>query len=227
MREWTDEEKRLVDSALSAIRPRIDEMRLPWPETIYLIKTSGNEEGGAAYTRGSAIVLPETELAQVPKDSLSKMLSHELFHVLTRKNPALKITTPDAPKNDHCIRLQVAGVPTWAMPILFSRTSRYDTSRGGEFFDYLQFKFLLVEGKDSIAPVIATYDDANIRLVGLNEVSGFFEQIGRNTNYVIHPEEILADNFALLVAGGRVVPSPDVLRKMKETLLPAESSVPR
>jgi hypothetical protein len=54
------------------------------------------------------------------------------------------------------------------------------------------------------------------RLLPLQAVSNFFEQVGKNTEYVIHPEEILADNFALLVlGGGSNTPSPEVLRKMK------------
>lgn len=50
------------------------------------------------------------------------------------------------------------------------------------------------------------------------QVSGFFEQVGRNTNYVIHPEEILADNFSLLILGERRVPSPEILEKMQGIL---------
>ena len=35
--------------------------------------------------------------------------------------------------------------------------------------------------------------------LNLDEVEGFYEQIQRNTNYIIHPDEILADNFIFLV----------------------------
>ena len=95
------------------------------------IKTTGNEEGGAAYTRANAIVLPEAEMT-APVEKIRKTISHELFHVLSRANPDLreklyaaigfvkcdevafplelksrKLTNPDAPKNDHCILLQV------------------------------------------------------------------------------------------------------------------------
>jgi hypothetical protein len=55
-------------------------------------------------------------------------------------------------------------------------------------------------------------------LVAAQEVSGFVEQVGQNTDYVIHPEEILADNFALLVIGQQNVPSPEILHKMKAIL---------
>lgn len=50
------------------------------------------------------------------------------------------------------------------------------------------------------------------------EVSGFYEQVGRNTGYVIHPEEIIAENFALLVTGKRDLPSPEVIAKIRQVL---------
>jgi hypothetical protein len=55
-------------------------------------------------------------------------------------------------------------------------------------------------------------------LASPEEVSRFFEQVGRNTNYVIHPEEILADNFALLVLDEHNVPSPEILEKTQRIL---------
>ena len=52
----------------------------------------------------------------------------------------------------------------------------------------------------------------------MQHVSGFTEQVGRNTDYIIHPEEILADNFALLVLNEHDVASPEILQKMREAL---------
>lgn len=42
--------------------------------------------------------------------------------------------------------------------------------------------------------------------------------MGRNTGYIIHPEEILADNFKLLATGAENVPSPQILEKMRVIL---------
>jgi hypothetical protein len=246
LRDWSSDQKALVESALSIVQPRINELSLSWPDTVYLVATTGNEEGRAAYTRGNAIVLPANMLVPAGKESLKKLLAHELFHILTRNNPGLKdrlyaaigfhgcgeiaypsslrqvkLTNPDAPGNDYCIRLRVAGMATWAIPVLYSRTPKYDVKRGGEFFDYLRFEFLLVEAANSADPSTATYDDEHIRLVGPDEVSGFYEQVGRNTDYIIHPEEILADNFALFVLGAEKVPSPKVLHDIKEILAQA------
>jgi hypothetical protein len=92
-----------------------------------------------------------------------------------------------------------------AVPILFSNETKYDVNRGGEFFNYLQLSFLQVPTTSVTRPILAAPE----------EVSGFFEQVGRNTNYVIHPEEILADNFALLILDEHNVPSPEVLEKMR------------
>jgi hypothetical protein len=45
-----------------------------------------------------------------------------------------------------------------------------------------------------------------------------YEQVGRNTQYIIHPEEIMADNFAELVMQDRSVPTPEILQKMLAVL---------
>ena len=52
----------------------------------------------------------------------------------------------------------------------------------------------------------------------MQQASGFFAQVGKNTRYIIHPEEILADNFALLVLRKRNLPSPAIIKKLKEIL---------
>jgi hypothetical protein len=54
-------------------------------------------------------------------------------------------------------------------------------------------------------------------------MDGLFEQIGRNTQYLWHPEEILADNFAILVLGELSAkplspPSPEVLERLRPIL---------
>jgi hypothetical protein len=245
--DWNASDKALVGSAIANVQPRLDALALQWPQTIYLIKTSGNEEGKAAYTRDNAIVLPVAELAEGKAQTLRKGLVHELFHVLTRKNPALKeelyaaigfqpcgevefpskltrITNPDAPKNDHCLRVTIASKPTWVVPILFAQPDKYDPAKGGEFFSYLQFRLLVVKGEGVTAPSNATYDDANVRLVDVADAKGFFEQVGRNTRYIIHPEEILADNFSLLVLGAENVTSPEILAKMRDVLRRARAT---
>ncbi|MGD1084320.1 MAG: hypothetical protein ABSA47_06135 [Verrucomicrobiota bacterium] len=241
--DWDSDGQVLVQSALSDLQPRLDGLGLPFPETVYFVKTTGAEEGGAGYTRGAAIVLPRPMLDEKNRKFLREIIAHELFHVLSRRNPQLKeqlyaaigfqpcgeivfpaalveakITNPDAPKNDHCISLKIGNESVWAAPILYSPAARYDTNRGGEFFQYLRMQFLVVERNGGGTDAKAIYDPTHPRLVSPDQVSGFYEQVGRNTDYIIHPEEILADNFKLFLLQQTNVPSPQILQKLGEAL---------
>jgi hypothetical protein len=126
---------------------------------------------------------------------------------------ARKLTNPDAPRNDYCIALTLDGAQVLVTPILFSRSPVYDTALGGEFFSYLQVGLLVV---DPAAVSGATPPGA--RVVSFRDVTGFFEQVGQNTQYVIHPEEILADNFALLAIGHSAVPSPEIHVRIRRAM---------
>ena len=239
---WTPEQRSLVEQVYARLTPALDAVGVPWPEYVRLVVTTGAEEGGAPYTRGDAIVIPAPMLS--PGRALPAVLAHELFHMLTHANPALRarvyaaigfhpcgevvlpsalrelrITNPDALRNDACIAVRVKGARTWAVPMLYARAP-YDAKAGQPFFAYLVAKLLLLDGSGAQPPSPATYDDAHPRLVDFDTVEGFFEQVGRNTRYVIHPEEILADNFALLITGAARPASPDVLDRIKASLPP-------
>jgi hypothetical protein len=45
-----------------------------------------------------------------------------------------------------------------------------------------------------------------------------FEQVGKNTNHLTHPAEILAEHFAMLVLGSDSPQSPEVLDKLRNIL---------
>jgi hypothetical protein len=226
-RNWNEEERARVETAYAAVAPRLESLALPWPTKIYLVKTAGNEEGGAAYTRGSAIMLPVSELEQ-SQARLTHVLGHELLHKLYAtigfracpnikpppKLQAVRITNPDAPIDEQCIRVESAGARIWAMPIMYSSKPN---DYGRTFFDHLQVRLLLLGGNDDEHPP-ATVDERRMRLVRIDNVSGFYEQVGRNTEYVAHPEEILADNFALLVRDTTAVASPEILGRIEAEL---------
>lgn len=237
---WDKDEVAKLETTLKGINRKLSEFSLTFPKTIYIIKTTGKEEGGAAYTRSNAIVLPKSLLIST---GLQKTIAHELFHILSRNAPKLreslyavigfkscneiefpaalksrKITNPDAPKNDHYIRVTLNDKKVSAVPILFSRTPKYDVQSGGEFFNYLEFKLLIVKRDINEKKYEATYNGSNPVLTNIRNVSGFFEQVGRNTNYIIHPEEILADNFAILVLGKQNVASPQIINNLKIVL---------
>jgi hypothetical protein len=128
-----------------------------------------------------------------------------------------KITNPDAPLLDSYIRIRIDGRRVAATPVLFARTERYDTKLGGEFFKYMMFRLLVLdETSHGFTPSMQHGEEA--RLLDPEEVPDYLDQVGRNTKYIIHPEEILADNFVLTVTNASSVPSPRILREMRSVL---------
>ena len=86
---------------------------------------------------------------------------------------------------------------------------------------HLQTAWLLVDREGAVCRARSGGPDETG--VAPQEFQGLYEQIGRNTVYLIHPEEILADNFAqLYVATLRSPPpsvaSPAILAKMRAIL---------
>ena len=61
--------------------------------------------------------------------------------------------------------------------------------------------------------------DNNLNLYSVKEIRDFYEQVGKNTGYIIHPEEILADNFALLILGNKKVKSPKIISELNKVLI--------
>jgi hypothetical protein len=237
--EWQSEEKRTVECALEQLGPALSRLYPPLEAPIHLVKTTGRGEL-APYTRGNAIVLPVTALAS-SQGRLRWILAHEFFHVFSRNNPKLRnalyeaigfrhcgkvevpaalrsrmLTNPDAPKSEHCIRVTFSGKEVWAVPI--THAPRYDKASRQELIWLLDLTLLLVE-KDGVSGIARPILNAGEpSWVSVEQVSGFFEQIGRNTSYIIHPEEILADNATLLTLGQRNVPSPEILSRIAALL---------
>jgi hypothetical protein len=242
--EWSDSDRQRVSVALERVQGLFRTASLTFPEHMLLIYTTGKEEGDAAYTRGDAIVLP-TNMLRESDQSLMRLLSHETFHVISRHNPSLreklyqiigfqacpefsfptdlaprKITNPDAPSNDHRIQVVYQDRRRWAIPVLYADRAAYDTQRGGQFFDYMQFRLVLQDIDDASAGSA----QGHAQFVDVKDVRGFFEQVGRNTQYIIHPEEILADNFALAIASQPVVASPSIPKEMLRMMRDEERS---
>jgi hypothetical protein len=237
-REWSNDERARLTAAFAAIEPQLAALLPELDEPILIVKTSGEEEGGAGYTRANAVMLPQ---AMADGRELQRTLAHEIFHVASRNHPDMrralyraigfeecgevvlpaalavrKMTNPDAPINEHCIEIAVDGAKVWGMPILLARQERFDPAAGIPFFGYLTLSMLLVDrGSSPAQPVLR---DGAPALVPMNRVQGYFEQVGRNTNYIIHAEEILASNFERLVLGEQGAPSPEVLARIRAEL---------
>jgi len=237
---WDENEQEKVNSVVTEILPLLSTLKVEWPETIELIKTTGREEGNAPHCRGQAIVFPESSLER-DKDDLKKLILHELFHLLSRHSPAVrkelygivgyretapiplpdslaarKITNPDAPQINCVIRIELEGTPVDVTPILISKLSNDETLAERTLFSELLFRLMVVEQEDNRwKPLIE--DDSPV-LIDPTTSSSFHRQIGRNTGYIIHPEEIMADNFVHLLLETPELPDPQILEQMRKTL---------
>lgn len=240
--EWTDADKTRLKPLVQKMQAALQQFRLPLPSTVLLIKTTGKEEVGQAHTRANAIVLPERSLGE-DDEALLFLLSHELFHVMSRHDThfrqnaygligfrigneislpeliaPLQITNPDAPRHDSYIDVGSDGQNITVVPVLLSRSAVFDPQIGNALDHFWTLRLLVVKQISPDDDLHAVEQHGAPRLLKLSQVEDFLEQVGRNTRYVIHPEEILAENFALLVTG-KEVREPlrlDTLRQLLE-----------
>jgi hypothetical protein len=244
-KDWTPAERSRVEAELSRLSAFVDQVRWDKPAKLYFIRASAALEDNLPHTRAQAIVLPDSAFA-MPRSTFTSMLAHEAFHVLTRYNPLfkeqsyqhigfeqcsavrltkeieqLKITNPDTPVSQHTISVRYQGQEVHALPFIGFESATIDTSTG--FIDKLRVRWLTVERDDKVCTLDAvTVADHS---APPEELQGLFEKIGRNTHYLFHAEEILAENFAAIYMsslGGKSLdqyPSPKLLQSLRSLWL--------
>ncbi|WP_339607671.1 hypothetical protein [uncultured Roseivirga sp.] len=212
-RSWTATEIDAIKVTIASAKAKIEALglNLELPAEIKLVKSSMEEEGGASgYTRSNYIVLKSP-----PTESL---FLHELFHIYSRMNTTKRdqlyatinfekcnsitlptairdgeITNPDAPFYEHFLTVEINGEQKDVMFIIYSE----NPYTGGSFFSYLSQKLMVVEGDaNNKTPVLINGSPV---LKDFSEASNLKALIGNNTNYTLHPEEVLADHFSLLI----------------------------
>lgn len=239
-RDWPAGDQEAVTAAIRKIERSLKKVQSPKTAEVLLIRTSGEEEAGAAYTRGTAIVVP-TDKSGSSKVPLGRLIAHELFHVISRNDPdlrdqlyqrigfrrtgsislpadlaPLKITNPDAPEIDQVIDLRLDRDRSITVtPVLYAKRP-FDPRNSGSVFGYLEFRLMEViemVGKRYIANIV----DGKPVMHEPN-IPDFRRQIGRNTSYIIHPEEILAENFAFVVTERPGVPDKWLVEAIRDAM---------
>ncbi len=243
VRPWEPAEIDTITQSLERLRNRLADLRLPLPSPLRLVRTTGDEESNAAYTRGTSIVLP-TKVMKYDSTQLDRLLAHELFHLLSRQDAAARaklypiigfelcepielppslaprrITNPDAPLIDCTISLKTKdGQIVTAAPVLYSQSKQYEAQRGASLFQAFVFRLLVVQRKSNRWQPVLVKDQPIV--INPREEPEFYEKVGQNTNYIIHPDEILADNFVRLVMHDEAVPTPRIIDQMRRVLAP-------
>ena len=78
--EWDENEKAKLKKIIQIASSKLAPYARHIPPDIYLIKTTGKDEGAAPYTRGISMVLPNRTVRQSAK-GLERLFYHELFHI--------------------------------------------------------------------------------------------------------------------------------------------------
>lgn len=214
---WSDADRAKWREAAEKLAIALHGLDVPLPKAIAIVETTGKDEFDAAYTRGNTIVLPAREVAE--NASPLSLLAHELFHVATRHAPELRarlfpllgfravdpvkwppsleakrLTNPDAFVNAFAVRVHergrgraFLGMPllTCAPPLAEAITLGLGKSIGLDLLELSDDGHVVqVNG----APLVHAVDQTDYLAVA-----------AKNTGYAIHPEEVAADNFSLLV----------------------------
>ena len=213
---WSQTEIKALGAIVSAMAKLFAPLSLRLPAEIHLVKTNGQEEGYAAYTRRKdTIVLPANMVASVetatsygdplhPTNDVSylqNVMIHECFHLFSKNHPEERFKLYD----------RIHYRSTGAVVLLANRP--YE---GGVFFEYLEWWFMsIAEGPDRRwAPVLGPdgypvmYESAPLMPEYLALVTANF------TQEIFQPDEILAQNFVLAANQ----PSLDILSFMNQTL---------
>jgi hypothetical protein len=212
------------------------------PKEVVFIKSTRGMDGGLPHTRANAIVFGPS----LPQDdkALDQLFWHELFHILSRHAarpvreslyalvgfercasvtipPNLRgrnVSNPDV--EDAAYTVEVAGGPDGVvdlMPFLTANPERFDPARP-VFQSYFQLVFLNMKRGPQGSCALVTVTGAGSIFSPAAVQASLFAKVGRNTNYVFHAEETLADNFAYLMMGRTDLPDMWVIEKLKERL---------
>jgi len=236
--DWTASEMQLVEDVVQAVGLKLQPYDLDLPPTISLVKVQGGPE--LPYTRGSFVVVPAPVL-QLGASDLETIVTHELFHILSRHDPGLrqqlyaiigftecpelaypaeladlKLTNPDTPLVNQAIKVSVFGQPYDVVPITYSPVP-YSSGMGTNPLAFVTFKLLAVQtGPGETLPL---YWNGKPFTLDVAQVPSYLAQVGMNTQYLIHPDEILADNFVQLIQGKTSnLPSPQIPQQMAQLL---------
>jgi len=190
-----------------------------FPLKLNFIKTNMNHYGASVfYSRENNIIIPKNMLRQQLDEEFTTAIIKEIFHIYLRQKywkrvelhkligfyeiPELEIPEPLNEKllinpNGVNYRYVIRNIGDIndslysAVPLIYMPDNQ--KYRNLSFYSNLEFSLYKVRGEE----VLINEDGSST--VDMKTIQNFYEQISRNAVYIIHPNEILADNFSLLV----------------------------
>ena len=226
VRAFTEDEKALIDGYFEAMADSLNKngYSLPEMDEIIMIKTTMAEEDYAgAYTHGTQIYIADYLLEALLSDdendkkeeiieTMKLVLWHELFHCITRCYPEFRsrmyslihftvtdedyvlppsvleyhISNPDVEHHNSYATFIINGKNTDCFVDMV--TTKHFENEDDIFFDFTTTALIPIDGTD----IYYTPEQAD----------NFFEVFGENTDYVVDPEECMADNFSFAMEYG-------------------------
>lgn len=238
--DFSDEETDTITDILHEIGRELKRrgMKLPYVESINIVKTSGKEENNVfGYTRGNTIYISQDTFDN-GEGFVEHLLVHELFHVLTRHSPEFKkamydiigytvedkyfeypetklgsfVSNPDVCNQVCHARLRAGFKEYDCITMTFSQHQYH----GGEFHHYYRPCFFPIDENHEFL----RDEEGELIVFGLIQVTdSYLEHIGRNTRYCTNPEEALAENFVIAVLGTTEdIPNPEIIDSIRKTM---------
>jgi len=224
--DFNDKDYVVIARAVAIIEDRLNMIgcKLPLPEKIVFVKTTMKDEGEAsAYTSRNIIfinrnILDHFSLRMKGMEDLVNLITHELFHCITRNSPEFRkamydligftimdkdlefpenirswiMANPDVEHIDNYAEFTIGGVKKKCeLVALYSNSYQEAVAMMGEGARFFYH----------VMPMLVPIDEPD-NAIDIDEAKDFWNKVGSNTEYVLAPEEILAVNFADAVVYG-------------------------
>lgn len=238
---WTEDEKAKVMAVITKIEGILakENYSLKVPEALYFLRSTGEEQGyPTSYARLEYIVFCD-KFSDLSEDKLEEMILRKLFHVVSAHDyefktsmyaliqfkmlngtiaypqslQRLKVTNPNAPLTESYIRLNIKNESKLVAMIVYSNESY----KNAPITDYLRVGFL--EMADNGNGPIVYMKNGSPTIYSMSEAAtSFYKAVGINPSLAVHPDEIMAENFALAFNLNKQIEDVKIVQKVKEVL---------
>jgi hypothetical protein len=234
---WTPDERAYWSRLVDGLSMATTGLMLSVPE-IFLVKTTGLEEFGFAYARERTILLPQGRL-EIAGDERRDffLLAHEFFHYLSANNATLRdslyellrsrrldnftyppqledrrVSNPTWYADHVSVPVDTRSGPVEVVPLIRPTIPLEEVIQlpiGSPPAIGRHIEIVLVAVDPYSGRVL--HDIAGAPIIYAVDGTDLVERMARNTSYMFHPQEVLADNFALLMEWRATGVQPDVV----------------
>lgn len=223
--DWTPAHKDYWQTLIDRLSVAVAGLNLDMPQG-FIVKTTGEEEFNMAYVRNRSIVLPR-EFIELARDERRDflLLAHELFHLLSAENPAKRhelyallgfervanftyppeleerrLSNPDAHWYEHALGVQTESGSADVIPVIqatvpLEEVVQLPTQGPLGLFSVIEIVLLPV---DVGSGTVLRDENGELMRYGFDNTD-WPARMQRNSPLIIDPEELMADNFALLM----------------------------